>query len=67
MHPELITGWWPEQIARHLQNFYKDLIAGKRPKLLISAPPQHGESMAVTDFIAWVAGRNPDLKTTFAG
>ncbi len=66
MHPDLITGWWPKQIARHLQNFYKDLIAGKRPKLLISAPPQHGKSMAITDFIAWVAGRNPDLKTIFA-
>ncbi len=67
MHPELITGWWPKQIARHLQIFYSDLVAGKRPKLLISAPPQHGKSMAITDFIARVAGRNPDLKTIFAG
>jgi hypothetical protein len=26
MHPELITGWWPKQIARHLQIFYSDLV-----------------------------------------
>jgi hypothetical protein len=27
---------------------------------------QHGKSWAATDFIAWVAGHNPDLKTIFA-
>jgi hypothetical protein len=30
------------------------------------AHPQSGKSMAVTDFIAWVAGRNPNVKTIFA-
>jgi hypothetical protein len=63
---ELIKGWWPKEIARHLQIFYNDLVAGKRPKLAIAAPPQHGKSMAVTDFIAWVAGKSHDLKTIFA-
>jgi hypothetical protein len=48
----LIKGWWPKEIARHLQIFYNDLVAGKRPKLAIAAPPQHGKPMAVTDFIA---------------
>ena len=32
----------------------------------IMAPPQHGKSWAATDFIAWVAERDPDLKTIFA-
>jgi hypothetical protein len=30
------------------------------------AHPQSGKSMATTDFIAWVAGKNPELKTIFA-
>jgi hypothetical protein len=66
IHPEIIQGWWPQEIARHLQIFYNDLIAGKRPKMVILAPPQHGKSMAAADFIAWVAGKNPDLKVIFA-
>jgi hypothetical protein len=51
IHPELIKGWWPKEIAGHLQAFYKSLVAGERPKLAIAAPPQHGKSMAITDFI----------------
>src|SRR6266436_1388590 len=41
------------------------MVAGKRPKLAISAPPQHGKSWAATDFIAYVAGKLPDRKTIF--
>jgi hypothetical protein len=66
IHPDLIIGTWPRQISRHLQRFYKKLAAGKRPKLVISSPPQHGKSLAVTDFMAWAVGLNPDLKTIFA-
>jgi hypothetical protein len=66
VHPDMVTGWWPKHVAGHLQQFYEDLEAGKRPKLAIMAHPQSGKSMAVTDFIAWVAGRNPNLKTIFA-
>jgi hypothetical protein len=25
VHPEMITGWWPRDVSRHLQKFYKDL------------------------------------------
>jgi hypothetical protein len=66
MRPRMIEGWWTNEIAEALQQFYEDLVAGKRPKLAIGAPPQHGKSWAATDFVAWVAGRNPDLKTIFA-
>jgi predicted phage terminase large subunit-like protein len=65
VRPQLIVGWWVREVAQKLQRFYKDFIAGKRPKLAIEAPPQHGKSWAVTDFIAWVAGNNPDKKTIF--
>ena len=66
IHPELIAGYWPREISEHLQKFYHDLEEGKRPKLVISSPPQHGKSMAIADFIAWVMGLNPDLKVIFA-
>jgi predicted phage terminase large subunit-like protein len=48
-----------------LQKFYDDLQAGKRPKLVIQAPPQHGKSVQIIDFIAWVAGHNPDYRTIY--
>lgn len=42
------------------------MAAGLRPKLAICAPPQHGKSMSVVDFIAWMSGLNPGLKTMYA-
>jgi hypothetical protein len=63
--PAIIRGWWQEHAAWELQEFYKDIEAGKRPKLVLQAPPQHGKSRMVTDFITWAAGKNPDLNTIF--
>src|SRR5262249_22103341 len=37
-----------------------------RPKLVLMAPPQHGKTDQITDFIAWVVGKLPELKTIFA-
>jgi hypothetical protein len=65
IRPNMIRGWWTDDIARQLQRFYEEMAAGLRPKLAIEAPPQHGKSWSVTDFIAWVAGKNPDKKTIF--
>ena len=42
----LISGWWQKHAARHLRDFYNDLVAGKRPKLVMMAPPQHGKAHA---------------------
>ena len=66
MHHEMRRGWWTDAVDTDLQQFYEDLCAGRRPKLAIMAPPQIGKSFAVTDFIAWTAGTNPNLKTIFA-
>ena len=57
MHPKLVKGWWQREIARELQAYYDRLVAGERPFLLIQAPPQHGKSVQVVDFIAWLAGK----------
>ena len=64
--PRMKVGWWQYEVANELQRFYHRLIKGERPKLVLMAPPQHGKTEQVTDFIAWVAGKEPDLKTIFA-
>jgi hypothetical protein len=63
--PAILDGWWQIHASDHLQDFYEDIEAGKRPKLVLQAPPQHGKSRMVTDFVTWVAGKNPDLCTIF--
>ncbi len=59
-------GWWQREIAAELQQFAVDLFAGKRPVLIIQAPPQHGKSVQVIEFLAWVFGQHPELQTIFA-
>lgn len=66
INPKAKTGWFFFDITARLQQFYNDLIAGKRPKLIIQAPPQHGKSEAVTDFICWLAGKDPELRSIYA-
>lgn len=66
INPKAKTGWFFYDITAHLQQFYNDLIAGKRPKLIIQAPPQHGKSEAVTDFVCWLAGKDPELRSIYA-
>ena len=65
MNPSHKVGWFYQDLSQHLQQFYEDFIAGKRPKLVIQAPPQHGKSEAIVDFISWVAGKNPDFRTIY--
>lgn len=66
MDPGMIEGWWPREVSHKLQLFYKRLKAGKRPKLVLEAPPQHGKSRGLIDFCAWVAGKDPDLRQIYA-
>jgi|Laugrefa1bdmlbdn_1035148.scaffolds.fasta_scaffold01944_2 predicted phage terminase large subunit-like protein len=65
INQKLIKGWWQREMAMELQSFYSDLMAGLRPKLVIEAPPQHGKSRMVVEFVTWMAGKNPDLKTIY--
>ena len=66
MHPEMMWDWFTLEISDHLQDFYDDCMAGKRPKMVLESPPQHGKSMAVDDFIAWCAGKQPRWRSIFA-
>ncbi|HVX56438.1 MAG TPA: phage terminase large subunit [Candidatus Saccharimonadales bacterium] len=66
MHPDMKRGWWQKHLAERLQRFYGRMVRGERPKLVATAPPQHGKSDTMKDFLAWVAGKNPDIKEMFA-
>ena len=55
-----------DEVCQELQQFVIDLESGKKPMLIIEAPPQHGKSEAIIDIISWIAGRNPSLKTIYA-
>lgn len=58
--------WFVIDLCKKLQQFYLDLKKGLRPILIINTPPQHGKSWVVSDFIAWISGRIPDLRTIYA-
>jgi predicted phage terminase large subunit-like protein len=65
INPNMKKGWWQREIARELQLFYDDVIAGKKPKLVIQAPPQHGKSVQIIEFIAWLAGKDPNKRAIY--
>jgi hypothetical protein len=66
IRPDMLWNPFVLRLTRELQRFADGMEAGKRPKLAISTPPQHGKSTAAEDFSAWIAGRNPDWKTIYA-
>lgn len=65
-YPKFIDGYFPQSITADLQKFYDDMVAGLRPMLIIMAPPQHGKSIALTDFTSWFMGKQPDNKVVYA-
>jgi predicted phage terminase large subunit-like protein len=66
MRPALLQGWWQQVVADNLTLFWRQFCDGKRPKLVLGAPPQHGKSDTMKDFAAWVAGQDPSLRILFA-
>jgi predicted phage terminase large subunit-like protein len=65
IRPGLLHAWWQRDVAGHLMEFWEELRTGKRPALVLQAPPQHGKTEQVTDFVAWCAGMDPNIKTIF--
>lgn len=61
MRPNLKRGWWQLDAARHLVLWLAQMLAGLRPILVIEAPPQHGKSWLIIDFLAWLFGKHPNL------
>lgn len=47
INPRYDAGWVHEDIARRLEQFSRDVAAGKSPRLMILMPPRHGKACAV--------------------
>lgn len=61
--PEYIHNEFSRTVCAALDQFFLDVLAEKRPVLLLQAPPQHGKSQLVSRmFPAYAFGRNPDLR-----
>ena len=61
--PDYRAGWFHREICTILERFLDDVVAGNRPRLIISAPPQHGKSEIVSrKFPVWATGRYPKLR-----
>lgn len=53
-------GWFHVELCRKLEQFSRDVTAGKSPRLIIEAPPRHGKSEIVSRaFPVWHLARNP--------
>jgi predicted phage terminase large subunit-like protein len=65
VHPHLIPCWWQHYAGRKLQQFYNDYLAGLRPKLIILAPPQHGKTELIIDFMGYMLGMQPASRIIF--
>ena len=54
------AGWVHADICRRLEQFERDVLDGKSPRLILTMPPRHGKSALVSKtFPAWFLGRNP--------
>ena len=65
-YPKFKKGWFPQDLSENLQKFYDDMVAGLRPVLIIQAPPQHGKSVAVIEFLSWFLGKHPEYRIIYS-
>ncbi|MBE8596845.1 phage terminase large subunit [Xenorhabdus sp. BG5] len=63
INPEYITSDFSRQVCAALDEFLLDMMAGKRPILILGAPPQHGKSDIVSRYLpAYFFGKYPDKR-----
>lgn len=61
--PDYQMGWFHQLLCDALDDFHTDVLDGKRPRLMIFAPPRHGKSQLFSIcFPAWCFGRTSDLR-----
>lgn len=64
--PSYVWGWWNRHLCAELQHFARELVAGRQPRLIVSAPPQHGKTELIARrFIPWMLGQNPKLDAIY--
>jgi hypothetical protein len=60
---EYRAGWFHRVVAERLDFFLADIAAKRSPRLILTAPPQHGKSELVSRRLpAFALGRNPNLQ-----
>lgn len=63
INPEYIVSDFSRTVCAELDAFIVDMIAGKRPILILGAPPQHGKSDIVSRYLpAYIFGLLRDLR-----
>lgn len=63
INPEYIVSDFSREVCEALDEFLADMVAGKRPVLILGAPPQHGKSDIVSRYLpAYTFGRMRDLR-----
>lgn len=61
--PDFIFSRFSITVCNALNKFLEDVENGKRPILILEAPPQHGKSLLVSRLLpAYLFGRNPSLR-----
>lgn len=66
INPKSLAGWFYKDLTQNLQDFYNSYKNGEKPELIIQSPPQHGKSSAVIEFLAWIFGKDADLRIIYA-
>jgi len=62
-HFNFKAGWFHKVLCDELEQFYKNVMEGKDPHLMIWAPPRHGKTEIITRrFAAWLFGKDPHLQ-----
>lgn len=60
-NPDYLAGWVHKDVCKRLEQFSRDVVAQKSPRLMLFMPPRHGKStLASVAFPAWHLGRNPE-------
>jgi predicted phage terminase large subunit-like protein len=63
MNPEYIVSDFSREVCRCIDVFLVEMMAGKRPILVLGAPPQHGKSDIVSRYLpAYFFGKFPDQR-----
>lgn len=62
-YPNYDFGWFNEELASVLTQFVEDVVDGKQPRVMISAPPRSGKSEQVSRRLpAFALGKYPNLE-----
>lgn len=62
VHKGYQTGWFNELLCAELDAFIEDMLAGRRPRLILSMPPRSGKTeLASITLPAYFLGRFPHL------